>query len=200
MIHPAERDRKGPTCATPRPSHVPLGMEEMAVDWSEIYRSTYADLVQFLYRRVWDLERARDLAQEAFLRALGHNPASPRSWVFTIALNLARDEARTAIRRKRHLTLLKGEAEAVAEVAALETPDPIQRLERAAREEAAREALDSLSEGDREILLLWQAGLSYREIAAQTGLAISSIGTTLSRARRRLAEAYHGREAVYVAH
>lgn len=105
----------------------------MKVDWAEVYDSTYTDLVQFLYRKVWDLERARDLAQEAFLRALGHAPANPRSWVFTVALNLARDEARTAIRRRRHLTLLRGEAEAAADEAARETPEPLQRLERAAR-------------------------------------------------------------------
>jgi RNA polymerase sigma-70 factor (ECF subfamily) len=171
----------------------------MTVDWAEIYRSTYTDLVQFLYRRVWDLERARDLAQEAFVRALGHTPASPRSWLFAVALNLARDEARTASRRKRHLTLLRGEAEAVADATARETPVPLQRLEQAAREEAARRALETLSEGDRRILLLWQAGLSYREIAAELGLAFGSIGTTLARARRRLAEAYHRLEAHYAA-
>ena len=42
---------------------------------------------------------------------------------------------------------------------------------------------------DREILLLWDAGLSYPEIAAQTGLAVGAVGTTLARARRRLVEA-----------
>ena len=30
-----------------------------------------------------------------------------RSWVFTIAANLARDEARTEIRRRKHLALIK---------------------------------------------------------------------------------------------
>ena len=53
------------------------------------------------------MERARDLAQDTFVRALRENPDNPRSWLFTVAANLARDEARTAIRRKRHLTLLK---------------------------------------------------------------------------------------------
>jgi RNA polymerase sigma-70 factor (ECF subfamily) len=47
-----------------------------------------------------------------------------------------------------------------------------------------------LSERDRDVLLLWDAGLDYDEIAAQTGLARGAIGTTLSRARRRLVEAH----------
>ena len=53
-----------------------------------------------------------------------------------------------------------------------------------------RAALDQLTPRDREALLLWDAGMSYDEIAAQTGLARGAIGTTLARARRRLVEAY----------
>ena len=62
-----------------------------------------------------------------------------------------------------------------------------------------KEALDALSEKDREALLLWDAGQSYTEIARHTGLAVGAIGTTLARARRRLAEAYNAREQVDVA-
>ena len=53
--------------------------------------------------------REEDLAQEVFVRALTHRPEKPRAWVFAVAANLARDEARAAVRRKRHLTLLKGD-------------------------------------------------------------------------------------------
>ena len=57
-----------------------------------------------------------------------------------------------------------------------------------------REALAELAEKDREALLLWDAGLSYPEIARQTGLAVGSVGTTLARARRRLADIYRKKE------
>ena len=75
----------------------------------QLYQSTYTAVVRFLYRKVWDAERAEDLAQEVFVRALAHRPEKPRAWVFAVAANLARDEARAAVRRKRHLTLLKGD-------------------------------------------------------------------------------------------
>ena len=75
----------------------------------QLYQSTYTAVVRFLYRKVWDAERAEDLAQEVFVRALSHRPEKPRAWVFAVAANLARDEARAAMRRKRHLTLLKGD-------------------------------------------------------------------------------------------
>ncbi len=74
---------------------------------ADIYRSTYRALVRFLYRKVWDAERAEDLAQEAFARALVHRPENPRGWLFIVAANMARDDARRAIRERAHLTLLK---------------------------------------------------------------------------------------------
>jgi RNA polymerase sigma factor (sigma-70 family) len=58
--------------------------------------------------------------------------------------------------------------------------------------EIVRKALDMLSEKDRTVLLLWDAGFSYEEIAEQTNLSKGAIGTTLARARARLVEA-HGR-------
>jgi RNA polymerase sigma-70 factor, ECF subfamily len=168
------------------------------IDWAEIYRSTCGDLVRYLHRKVWDADRARDLAHDAFTRALqgsaaGEAPDNPRAWLFRIAANLATDEARSAVRRRRHLTLLRVESGGAP------GPDPLEELERQARERAAREALEQLSPRDREVLLLWDAGLSYTEIAAQTGLAVGAIGTTLSRARRRLVDAHAELEAKHAA-
>jgi len=66
----------------------------MAFDLEGLYRTTYDAVVRFLYRKVWDADRAEDLAQEVFMRALAHQPEKPRSWVFAVAANIARDEAR----------------------------------------------------------------------------------------------------------
>ncbi len=167
----------------------------MPTDWSQVYRETYQDLVRFLHRRVWDVDRAKDLAQEVFVRALDNDPDNPRAWVFTVANNLARDEARAAVRRKRHLTLLKGEAEA----GAADQPDQAEELERKERAESVRKALEELSEKDKTVLLLWDAGLNYDDIAEQTGLSKGAIGTTLARARKRLVEAYQRLEGGHAA-
>ena len=164
----------------------------MGTNWEAVYRETYADLVRFLHRKVWDADRAHDLAQETFVRALEHDPQNARAFLFTVAGNLARDEARAAIRRRQHLALIKGEARSRA------VEDPGEMLEQRERERAVRRALEALGERDRDVLLLWDAGLSYPEIAAQTGLAVGAVGTTLARARRRLVESYdqaEGRDA-----
>lgn len=167
----------------------------MSVDWNDLYRTTFPDLVRFLHRKVWDAERARDLAQEAFVRALRHEPKRPRAWLFQVAANLARDEARMVLRRKKHLVLLRGEAERREESA----KNPADELAERERWGQVREALDALTEKDREALLLWDAGQSYTQIARQMGLAVGAVGTTLARARRRLAEAYREREQADVA-
>ena len=157
------------------------------IDWNDLYRTTFPDLVRFLHRKVWDVERARDLAQEAFVRALEHNPKKPRAWLFQVAANLARDEARTAIRRKKHLVLLKSDREATS----ASQGGPEADLDSKERNGAVRNALSSLSEKDREVLLLWDAGQSYSEIAKQLDMAVGAVGTTLARARKRLGTAYN---------
>jgi RNA polymerase sigma factor (sigma-70 family) len=167
----------------------------VSIDWNDLYRSTFPDLVRFLHRKVWDAERARDLAQEAFVRALQHEPKQPRAWLFQVAANLARDEARTVIRRRKHLVLLKADAEGREE----SVKDPATEMAERERWGKVREALDALSETDREALLLWDAGQSYTEIANATGLAVGAVGTTLARARKRLAEAYKQKEQADVA-
>jgi len=170
------------------PSTLPPTRRGLGTDWATIYQETYEDLVRFLYRRVWEGDRAHDLAQEAFVRALQHEPEQPRAWLFSVARNLARDEARAAQRRRRHLALV--EAEEGTRVMA----DASEDLEEQDRRAAVRAALGRLGERDREVLLLWDAGLSYDEISEQTGLARGAIGTTLSRARRRLVETYRAAE------
>ena len=155
-------------------------------DLERLYKTHYAAVVRFLYRKIWDADRAEDLAQEVFIRAMAHQPEKPRAWIFAVAANLARDEARAAIRRRKHLVLLKDDP------VPLSTPDVSaeETVEKDERWTKVTNALAALTERDRDVLLLWDGGLSYPEIAAQTGLAVGAVGTTLARARKRLIEAH----------
>lgn len=170
-------------------------------DIERLYQTMYGSVVRFLYRKVWDEDRAEDLAQEVFIRAMAHRPEKPRAWIFAVAANLARDEARAAIRRRKHLTLLTNDP------VPLSSPDRSaeESIERQEQMAQVQQALDTLSSRDRDVLLLWDAGMSYPEIAQQTGLAVGAVGTTLARARKRLVEAHdrtdHGTdEARHAAH
>jgi RNA polymerase sigma-70 factor (ECF subfamily) len=158
----------------------------MTDDVERLFRTYNVPLVRYLTRRLGDRDWAEEVAQETFLRALRQDRIdNERAWLFAVATNLVRDEARKDARRRRHLALLaeQGRAEEAVE------PEPTS-LERAQDAAMARRAVDALAERDRLALLMREEGLSYEEIAVALDLSPGSVGTTLSRARRRLVQVY----------
>ena len=154
-------------------------------DVERLFRTYNAMLVHYLTRRLGDRDWAEEIAQETFVRALRQESiTNERAWLFTVANNLVRDEARKDARRRRHLALLQAE-----ESAAQMEPGP-SAAERAEEAALARRAMETLAERDRLALLMRDEGLDYHEIAAALDLSVGSVGTTLARARRRLVEAY----------
>ncbi len=160
------------------------------VDQAErLFRTYHETLVRYLTRRLGDRDWAEEVAQETFVRALRQETiVNERSWVFAVAHNLVRDGARRDARNRRHLELLASEHRDD------EAPSPEQTLERAQEAALARKALEALGERDRQALLLKEEGLDYGEIADVLKIERSSVGTTLSRARKRLAETYEALE------
>jgi RNA polymerase sigma-70 factor (ECF subfamily) len=154
----------------------------MTADLTQLFEQYYGSLVRMLYRRTGDRDRAEDLAQETFARAVAAPPHNPRPWLFAVALNLVREDGRRALRQGRRLELLR-----VDDPPADRPDDAFDRNERSA---SVKAALARLSERDREALLLKAEGFNYQEIAATLGLSKGAVGTTLARARRKLVDAY----------
>ena len=159
----------------------------MTADLTQLFNQYYASLVRMIYRRTGDRDRAEDLAQETFARAVSAPPDNPRPWLFAVALNLVREDGRRATTRGRRLELLRSDGDGPA-------PGPDADFERNEDTARVRAALATLKERDREALLLKAEGFNYDEIAATLGLAKGAVGTTLARARRRLVEAYRAQE------
>ena len=158
-------------------------------DVERLFREYHATLVRYLTRRLGDRDWAEEVAQETFVRALRQDTImNERSWVFAVANNLVRDDARKVSRQRKHLELMAAEAREQEQ----ESPEEQQELtaEMAQETADARRALETLAERDRQALLMKEEGLDYGEIAEVLGIEKSSVGTTLSRARRRLAETY----------
>lgn len=154
-------------------------------DVERLFRTYNAALVRYLTRRLGDRDWAEEVAQETFVRALRQTSIqNERAWLFAVATNLVRDEARKDMRRRKHLALL-AEEERDTMVEPEETT-----IERAQEATMARKAIDALAEKDRLALLMREEGLDYNEIAEALELSPGSVGTTLSRARRRLVESY----------
>ena len=165
--------------------------------FAAVFDRYYVELHGFVARRLGH-GRADDLASETFLIAFDrrrrYDVAYPdaRPWLYGIASNLIARHRRAELRQLRAL--------ARADRREVVVDDRVDgRLDAQAQRGRLAAALLEIADRDREVLLLWDAGLSYAEIAEQTGLALGAIGTTLARARRRLVEAYATLEEKHVA-
>ena len=159
---------------------------------------------QFVYNLAWralaDPHEAEDVAQEAFVRAWLALPnfraqAQFRTWLYRIVTNLCYNRLP---RLRRELTAL-GDTELIEQPDHSQT-DPAAALESAERQAHLAAALDRLPEGYRLLLLLrFQQGLAYDEIALVTSLPLGTVKTGLHRARAKLKEALRVYDEVLVA-
>lgn len=138
----------------------------------------------FLYRHTQNEADALDLAQETFVRIYRNrdryrDDARFSTWMFHIALNLARDHARRLARRPLAPLDTAPEPADTASPASATLAD-----ERAA---AVRTAIAALPENLREPLLLAEyQDLSHADIAAIVRATPKAVETRLARARARL--------------
>jgi RNA polymerase sigma-70 factor (ECF subfamily) len=148
------------------------------------YDRTARALWAYLYRLTRDGGRADDLLQETYYRFLRAadapvDEAHRRNYLYRIATNLVRDEARRA--RGPHVELPVDEGAQSLSV-------PASAAETAAAKADVGRAMARLSARERELLwLAYAEGATHREIADVLGLKSSSIKLLLFRARRRLA-------------
>ena len=145
-----------------------------------LYRFQRKPLVRQLARRTADPDGAGDLVQDIFCRLsrLGRNLGGidrPKAYLQRAVSNRLRDDARE--RQSAGLPCPIDEAEIACgqdPVAMLESRDMLVRVEK---------ALGKLRPRTREIFLAHRAlGLSYAEIAQQTGLSIKGVEKQMSKA------------------
>ncbi len=138
----------------------------------------------FAFRRVGDREEARDLAQEAFVRAFHamprFRPGRPfLPWFLAILDNLCRSEIR---RRRPHLGLDE-----------VREPSNDGGMGDVARRLDVAEGLAALTEAQRQVVVLKDLeGRPHREVAARLGIPEGTVMSRLHFARRRLRELFSG--------
>ena len=158
--------------------------------FTEIYDRYFRAIYLYVAGRLGS-SPAEDVAAETFAVAYGQRDrfdpgrGSLRPWLFGIATNLI---ARYRRKEARHYRAL---ARAQDEPAAASHED------RVIAQVAARRllpelltALSTLSEGERDVLLLVAlAQFSHEEVAQALGISAGTVGSRLSRARKRLHQA-----------
>ncbi|HUJ09064.1 MAG TPA: sigma-70 family RNA polymerase sigma factor [Verrucomicrobiae bacterium] len=131
-------------------------------------------LLRYAARITRNLEQARDVVQDTFLRLCREHPERLNShlteWLFTVcrnrALDIVRKESRT-----RALTEI--------DLSTRESADPSPDVAAEKRESTCDvfRALDELPVNQQEVIRLkFQNDLSYREISRVTNLSVSNVG------------------------
>jgi len=176
---------------------------ELALDGDEdaygaLVRRYQRRLTAFLGQLVGDIELARELSQEAFIRAWSAlERFDPRyrfsTWLFRIAHNLGIDHLRRRRLQTVGLYRTDSDGDEVEVVVAALDKDPLGHLENRALAEELHQIIDDLRPEYRELILLRHfGGLSYQEIAEFKDMPLGTVKNKLFRAhsvlRRALAE------------
>jgi RNA polymerase sigma-70 factor (ECF subfamily) len=165
--------------------------------FTAVYDRYFDDIYRYVAGRL-DVSAADDLAAETFLVAFDRRDrfdpgrGSLRPWLFGIATNLV---ARHRRREARHYRAL---ARAAADPAADSHENRVVASVAAQRvQPRLARALTTLSPGERDVLLLVALSqLSHEEVAETLGISYGTVGSRLSRARKKLHEAL-GQEDVH---
>ncbi len=131
-------------------------------------------LLRYATKIVGDVDVARDVVQDTFVKLCQQERASVEGhvaqWLFTVCRNRALD-----VRRRENR--MNTQSMSAAQEVASSGPAPSDVAE--ARQDRSRilGAMDTLPENQRECLRLkFQNGMSYKEISAITGLSVTNVG------------------------
>lgn len=153
-------------------------------DFERVFTEHAASLFAFFVYRTGNRPLSEDLVADTFERVLrarrrfDPRRGSEKNWIYTIALNRLRDEARRTASEERALQRVAVEAagsRADSEAIAFEQRDQLGR------------ALATLSEQEQEaIALRFGADLTLREVARVLGEPASAVEKRIYRALARL--------------
>lgn len=141
-------------------------------------------LLQYARRFTGDVDRARDVVQETFLR-LCRQPQETvegrvREWLYTVCRNAAMDQHRKE-------TGMKLREQEVVRTRPQDGPAPDDHAENTEQQTRVVELLGGLPARQQEALRLrFQGGLSYKEIARVTDTSIGNVGYLIHMGLMRL--------------
>ena len=160
----------------------------------ELVRRYEQPMFAYLVRMLGDASAAEDAFQQVCLRLVrGAESFEPgrlvRPWLYTIATNVCRRQgARRSRQRTVPLDSPAGEEEpGLLDNLAAETASPAELVEKRELAQLVREAVETLTEHQREAFVLCQyQGLTYGEIARVVGRPLGTVKSDMFYALRTL--------------
>jgi RNA polymerase sigma factor (sigma-70 family) len=149
--------------------------DQRKVDWVRTALERHESaLLRYATSIVGDMERARDIVQDTYVRLCDEEPAKLdgclAEWLFTVCRNRALD----VLRKDKRMTPL---TDMDLEVRESEEPSPALAAERNETTSQVLRLLGALPPNQREVIRLkFQAGLSYAEISKATGHSVTNVG------------------------
>ncbi|HYR87218.1 MAG TPA: sigma-70 family RNA polymerase sigma factor [Terriglobia bacterium] len=133
-------------------------------------------LVRYAMWILGDIERAREVVQETFLRLCKEKPSRIENhlaqWLFTVCRNLALD-----VRKKENRMSPLSDADVDALPSERLGPRPLDALEHQEKLDQVLRVVERLPKNQREVILLkFQFDLSYKEISEITHLSATNVG------------------------
>lgn len=169
------------------------GSRSANADWiAAVLAENEGRLIRYAEKISGDLDFAREVVQETFLRLCRQNrqrftkqdSSYLTKWLFTVCRNLAIDE----LRRDKKMSSLASDPNDPISVAE-DSRSPHQLVEQAETEKHVSDLIDDLPMNQQEVLRLkFQNGLSYKQIAEVTGHTVSNVGFMLHSAIKKLRE------------
>jgi RNA polymerase sigma-70 factor (ECF subfamily) len=154
---------------------------------TNLYRELRKPLLRYLVCLGLTADEAQDVVQDAFVSlhkhlAVGGSQENIRSWLFRVVHNAARN------RQNSYQRLHSAPLDAEVEASMVDEATPEQTVLEKEKFGRLRSSVRLLTDSERECLLLRAGGLRYREIAEILGMATSTVGDTIERTIKKLAE------------
>jgi RNA polymerase sigma-70 factor (ECF subfamily) len=147
----------------------------------------------YLQARFPSLSDHDDLVQETYVRLLKAKAAGNVRYARALLFTTARNAALDLFRRKKVVSM-EAITDFTESTVLEEAPDVSQSLARQEELDLLAEAVRSLSDRCRQVVLLrYVDGLSYKEIAAQLGTSPETVKTQLAMSMRRCARFFAAR-------
>lgn len=158
--------------------------------FERLYKHNYEPIFKFCFRFLNNREKAMDVVQDTFLKLFEqmnkgeYHIENPKAWLYKVAGNKCINLIDTMKRQN--------EINKQLDFLSHENANPESQLISEENRLRVRRIISSLEPTHQLLVLLYQDGLSYKEMSEASGIPLNSIGKTLWRSIEKISQKING--------